>query len=58
MSKSQDRSDETQHIKLQGKFLTGFVFGLGFTLGALIILFFLIGIITIIINNISPGLLF
>jgi len=58
MSKPQGRSDEVQHTKLQSKFLTGFVFGLGFTLGALIILFFLIGIITIIINNISPGLLF
>jgi hypothetical protein len=46
------------NVDLKNKFWTGFVFGLGFTLGSLIILFFLLGIIAIIINNISPGLLF
>ena len=50
--------EEIQQVKLQSKFLTGFVFGLGFTLGALIIIFFIVGVIAIIINSISPGLLF
>jgi hypothetical protein len=53
-----EAQDETTYIKLKSKFWTGFVFGLGFSLGTLIILFFIIGIIALVLNTISPGLLF
>jgi hypothetical protein len=50
--------DKVQKVKIQNKFWTGFVFGLGFSLAVLIIFFFIIGVAALIINNISPGLLF
>jgi sulfite exporter TauE/SafE len=50
--------DETTYIKLKSKFWTGFVFGMGFSLGTLIILFFIIGIIALVLNSIYPGFLF
>ncbi len=53
-----EAQDETTYIKLKSKFWTGFVFGLGFSLGAVIILFFIIGIVALVLNSISPGLLF
>ena len=53
-----EAQDETTYIKLQSKFWTGFVFGMGFSLGTLIILFFIIGIISLVLNSIYPGFLF
>jgi len=53
-----EKEDKVQLIKLKSSFWAGFFWGLGFTLGVLVILFFVIGILVLIINNISPGLLF
>jgi hypothetical protein len=58
MVSATEKQVEVQKIKLQSKFWTGFVFGLGFTLGVFVILFFIIGIIIFVLNNIFPGLLF
>lgn len=50
--------NKVQKVKMQNKLWTGFVFGLGFSLAALIVFFFIVGITALIINNVSPGLLF